>query len=220
MSTSQRSAPVKPGEKAPDFSLPTVHQDSQVSLSNYIGRAPLLLAIFRGLYCPFCRRALAQFGGTSEKLRQIGVESLAVVATELDNARIYFKLRPSKVAIAADPECSTHRAFGLPAPALDPEAVKAAENIRINPTGELSEPTPLLQAPMALDKVHGYHPTAADQRDGARQMAHGVQLKGQFLLDRDGVVRWVNIECAGEGLAGFGKFPTDEELLSAASALS
>ena len=51
-------------------------------------------------------------------------------------------------------------------------------------------------------------------------MAHGVQLKGQFLLDRDGVVRWVNIECAGEGLAGFGKFPTDEELLRAASALS
>ena len=220
MSTSQRSAPVKPGERAPDFSLPTVHQDSQVSLSNYIGRAPLLLAIFRGLYCPFCRRALAQFGGTSEKLRQIGVESLAVVATELDNARIYFKLRPSKVAIAADPECSTHRAFGLPAPALDPEAVKAAENVRINPTGELSEPMPLLQAPMALDKVHGYHPTAVDQRDSARQMEHGVQLKGQFLLDRDGVVRWVNIECAGEGLAGFGKFPTDEELLSAASALS
>jgi len=220
MTQSERSAPVQPGEKAPDFSLPAVHQESLVSLSSYVGRAPLLLAIFRGLYCPFCRRALAQFGGTSEKLRQLGVESLAVVATELENARIYFKLRPSKVAIVADPECSTHRAFGLPQPAVDEQTLKAAENIRINPTGELAEPVPLMKAVEALDKVQGYHKTAVDQRDNARQMEHGIQLKGQFLLDRDGIVRWANIECASEGLAGFGKFPTDEELLGAAGALS
>ena len=217
MSTSQRSAPVQPGEKAPDFSLPAVHQDSVVSLSNYVGRAPLLLAIFRGLYCPFCRRAIAQFGGTSEKLRARGVESLAVVATELDNARIYFKLRPSKVPIAADPGCTTHRAFGLPQPVMDEQAVKAAENIRINPTGELAEPAPLMQAAAALDKVHGYHETETDVRDFERQ---GIQLKGQFLLDRDGIVRWANIECAADGLAGFGKFPTDEELLGAVATLS
>ena len=220
MSTTQRSAPVQPGEKAPDFSLPAVHQESIVSLSNYVGRAPLLLAIFRGLYCPFCRRALAQFGGTSEKLRQRGVESLAVVATELDNARIYFKLRPSKVAIAADPECTTHRAFGLPRPVMDEQAMKAAESVRINPTGELPEPMPLMQSVPALDKVQGYHKTVVDERDNARQMEHGVQLKGQFLLDRDGVVRWANIECASEGLAGFGKFPTDEELIGAAGTLT
>jgi len=220
MTQGERSTPVQPGEKAPDFSLPAVHQDGPLSLSNYVGRTPLLIAIFRGLYCPFCRRALAQFGGTSEKLRQQGVESLAVVATELDNARIYFKLRPSKVAIVADPACTTHRAFGLPQPALDAQAIKAAENVRINPTGELAEPVPLMQAAEALDKVQGYHKSAVDQRDSARQMEHGVQLKGQFLLDRDGIVRWANIECSKEGLPGFGKFPTDDELLGAAGALS
>jgi peroxiredoxin len=220
MANSERSAPLQPGEKAPAFSLPAVHQDSRVSLSDYVGRAPLLLAIFRGLYCPFCRRALAQFGTTSEKLRQRGVESLAVVATELDNARIYFKLRPSKVAIVADPECTTHRAFGIPAPVVDEQGMKAAEKIRINPTGEFTEPVPLFQAAPALDKVHGYHKTAVDERDNARQMEHGVQLKGQFLLDREGVVRWANIECGAEGLAGFGKFPTDEELLGATASLA
>ena len=44
------------------------------------------------------------------------------------------------------------------------------------------------------------------------------QLKGQFLIDREGIVRWANIECAGEGLAGVGKFPTDAEILTARSA--
>lgn len=33
------------------------------------------------------------------------------------------------------------------------------------------------------------------------------------------MVRWSNIECAKEGLAGFGKFPTEEELLDAARTL-
>jgi hypothetical protein len=41
---------------------------------------------------------------------------------------------------------------------------------------------------------------------------HGAQLIGQFLIDRDGIVGWVNIE----GVAGLEKFPTDDELLAAA----
>ena len=45
------------------------------------------------------------------------------------------------------------------------------------------------------------------------------QFTGQFLVDRDGIVRWSNIECAQEGPAGIDKFPTDEELLAAARAL-
>jgi len=45
------------------------------------------------------------------------------------------------------------------------------------------------------------------------------QLKGQFLIDRDGIVRWANIECAKDGLAGLGKDPTEETILSAARAL-
>jgi hypothetical protein len=33
------------------------------------------------------------------------------------------------------------------------------------------------------------------------------------------MIRWTNIECAREGLAGLGKFPTDEEVLGAVRAL-
>jgi len=44
------------------------------------------------------------------------------------------------------------------------------------------------------------------------------QLKGQFLIDRNGIVRWANIE-ASEGPAGLGKFPSPEEVMAAARAL-
>ena len=47
----------------------------------------------------------------------------------------------------------------------------------------------------------------------------GFAERGTFLVDRDGIVRWANIECATEGLAGLGKFPSEADLLAAARAL-
>jgi len=217
MTTVESRAPVQPGEPAPNFTLPAVDRDGTVSLSDYRGKNPLLLAMFRGLWCPFCRRAIAQMGVTRQKLQSLGVETLGVVATTPENARLYFKYRPTRVPLAADPELITHRSFGLPKPAVTPELLRALQDVRSNPTGELPEPVPLAELGGALDRLHGFQRTETDQADLERQYP---QLKGQFLVDRDGIVRWVNIECAKEGLAGLGKFPTDEELVSAARLLS
>ena len=215
MSTDTMRAPLQPGEPAPDFALPAVHQDGILKLSDYRGRGAVLLAIFRGLFCPFCRRALAQLLPLDAPDR--AVEPLAVVATDLDNARLYFKLRPSKIAIVADPDCTTHRAFGVPEPVLDAPLLQALQATRINPTGELPEALPVTEAGHVLNRIDGYQETPSDLRDREQ---HGVQLKGQFLLDRDGVVRWVNIEGAREGLPGLGKFPGEAELMEAVRALA
>jgi hypothetical protein len=67
----------------------------------------------------------------------------------------------------------------------------------------------------ALRGLDGFEPTEVDQADFQR---HQAQLCGQFLVDREGVVRWVNVECA-KGFDTFGEIPTDEELLAAARAL-
>ena len=50
---------IEPGRPAPDFSLPAADREGTVSLAEYHGR-PVLLALFRGLYCPFCRHQIAQ----------------------------------------------------------------------------------------------------------------------------------------------------------------
>lgn len=175
MNAPQARAPVLAGESAPDFSLPAVHRDGTVSLSDYKGRAPLVLAIFRGLYCPFCRRAIAQFSAMSDKLKAMGIETLAVVATETDNAKMYFRHRPVKIQLAADEGCTIHLAYGLPSMAPDENIMKALEATEINPTGELPRPTSLLKAANDLNQIHGYALTEADQRDTARQPA---QIKG------------------------------------------
>jgi peroxiredoxin len=210
MSTPHNRAPVMAGEAAPDFSLPAIHREGMVSLGDYTGRSALLLVIFRGLYCPFCRRAIAQFSAMNDKLREAGVEPLAVVATDTDNARLYFRHWPAKVALAADPGCSIHLAYGLPSMAMNEQLVQALAAVKINPTGDLPQAMNVFEAASLLNQIQGYTPNEIDQRDMERQ---GAQIKGQFLLDRNSVVRWSNIECANDGLAGFGRFPTEDELL-------
>jgi peroxiredoxin len=216
MTIGESRAPVQPGEPAPDFTLPAVEREGTVSLADYRGRAPVLLALFRGLYCPFCRRAIAQLGITRDKLRGMGVETLGVVATKTENARLYFRHRPSRLPLAADAELATHRAYGLPKTPVTPDLLQAMKTVRVNPTGDLPEPMSLAEAAQAIDRLDGFEPTATDREDMERQFP---QLKGQFLVDRDGIVRWANIECAREGFAGLGQFPAEEAILAAAKSL-
>ena len=121
------------------------------------------------------------------------------------------------------------RAFGVPSVEFLPEGSSGPhewplrtrmadfEAARINPTGELPEPLPAPDAAIALANLDGYTENQTDKADLKRQWP---QLKGQFLIDRDGIVRWANIECGTEGLAGLGKFPSRDEILTAARSLA
>lgn len=216
MPTSELRPPVSPGESAPDFQLPMVDGSGTVSLADYRGRNSVFLALFVGLWCPFCRRAIAQVAANENKLKALGVETVGVVATAPENARLYFKFRPCRLRLGSDPELSTHRAYGLPKPAPTPELLQELATLRINPDGEFSEPLPVEEAAAVAGKFDGYAMNDADAADVARQWP---QLKGQFLVDRDGIVRWANIECA-EGLAGLGRFPSTDEILAAVRTVS
>ncbi len=217
MTMAESHAPVAPGEPAPDFTLAALDGKDSISLSAYRGRSSVFLALMRGLWCPFCRRAIAQMASTDTKLKALGVESVGVVATTPENARLYFKFRPTRLRLGADPELLTHRAFRLPKPPATPELMEAVGALRVNPLGELPEPLPVKDAAVAAGKFDGYTENDTDHADMEQQFG---LLKGQFLIDREGIVRWANVECAKEGLPGIGKFPSEEEILAAAHALT
>jgi hypothetical protein len=54
--------------------------------------------------------------------------------------------------------------------------------------------------------------------DGQIAAAHGMQLAGHFLIDRDGIIQWLQIEAA-ERIEDLSKFPSDDEILRAARGL-
>ena len=212
MVATELSNPLVPGAPAPNFKLPLVDGTGTVSLADYRGRTPLFLAIFIGLWCPFCRRAIAQISLSEPALKAAGVETLGVVATTPENASLYFRYRPAKIALAADPELTTHRAYGVPKPVPTPELMEQMASTKINPHGMFPEPLPIPEAAAAAARLDGYQETDTDRADVERQWP---QLKGQFFIDRDCVVRWRSIE-AEEGLSGVGKFPTFDEIMKAA----
>jgi peroxiredoxin len=42
--------PLHPGDPAPHVALPAVNRGGQISLDDYRGRSPVLIALFRGLH--------------------------------------------------------------------------------------------------------------------------------------------------------------------------
>jgi hypothetical protein len=155
-------------------------------------------------------------GVTAEKLQKLGVETLAIVATDPERARLYFRFRPPRCRVGADPYLRTHRAYGIPQSGFTPELAQEVQSNYARLGRELGLKVPGSEAKDAINRIDGFEPTESDRADMQR---HQVQFVGQFLLDRDGVARWVDIECAKDGVAGIDKFPTDDEIVAAARAL-
>src|SRR6266478_10116633 len=91
--------------------------------------------------------------------------------------------------------------------------MNAVMSMRMDMPGELSEPMNPMAAADYLNNKDGYEVTEADER----MLATGQgQLFGQFLLDRQGIVRWSFTEVPEGGHRMFGR-PSPQELISAAS---
>ncbi len=210
MATGGSRRKVQPGDPAPDFTLPAADREGVVSLSEYRGRSPVLLALFRGLYCPFCRRQMIELGTSAEQLKAAGVATLGVVASAPDRARLYFRYRPSRIPLGADPELTTHRAYDLPQFPLTPQIIEAVDSAALEWARQLGLPAQPGEAHKALDRVDGFEPVESDAAEYER---HQALIIGQFLIDPAGIVRWTNIE------RKVGDFPSAEELLAVARAL-
>lgn len=212
---------VQPGQAAPDFALPLVSSDGQVSMADYRGRAPLFLALLRSFECPFCRRSLAALKSVGEAMARSGIETLVVTTTAEREARLYTRYRPAGLPLASDPKLTIHRAFGVPiiqytteGPTRWPEQVNVADlkQTEINPSEDWGTGLTVLEARMALAEEDGFEKIDTDE-DGPPDDAS--PLVTFFLIDRDGTVSWAFTE-ALDNLADYGIHPGREVFLEAA----
>jgi peroxiredoxin len=197
------------GQEAPQFQLPAADREDIVSHARYRGKFPVLLALFRGLYCPFCRRQIAQLSDVADRLRAVGIETVGVVATAAERARLYFRLKPLPYALGADPDLITHRAYGLQVIERNEEAAEMVERAAQRLASELNIDAPPGQGRPIVDAADGFTRLESDSADRLR---HQIQLIGQFLIDRDSVIRW----CRAEDRSSYAQFPSTEELVSLA----
>ncbi|MBY4606939.1 AhpC/TSA family protein [Rhizobium sp. 9T] len=222
MQENHADRPLQPGDRAPNVVLDAITRQGKIAIDDFRGQKPLLVGLFRGLHCPFCRRQIAAMAELTDALQEKGIDSLTVVNTPIERARLYFRYHPLPNLLAAsDPERVSHRAFGLPRLQFTetenewPHKVSmdTVMSMRVDMPGELPEPMNPIAAMEFLDKADGYEMTDDDKR----MISPGEgQLVGEFLLDRDGVVRWCFTEVEEAGRHMFG-VPAPREVMSAAS---
>lgn len=224
MSSQIDIGPLQPGERAPNVVLDAITRDGKIAIDDFRGQKSLLVGLYRGLHCPFCRRHISAIAQLAPELRQKGVENLTVVNTPIERARLYFRYHPMPMLLAAsDPERASHRAFGLPNLEFTENETVWPYKVGMDVAATMKVSMPELPGPMDPDSAaeflarkDGYEMTPADEQMNAT--GHG-QLVGQFLLDREGIVRWTFTEVADGGRHMFGA-PKADELMSAASQLA
>jgi len=77
---------LKPGDKAPDFTLPNA-KGEQVSLSSQLKHGKVVLTFYRGVWCPYCNLQLKMYQQILPQIRQAGARLVAVSPMTPDNSQ-------------------------------------------------------------------------------------------------------------------------------------
>ena len=157
------------GRPAPEFKLASA-QGGEVGPQDFRGAKRAVLWFSKGLFCPFCRRNMAQLGLRYPEIQALDAEVLQVTHNTLDEARGYLKHYPMKFPYLCDAERTAHDKYGV-------------EMLSMNIGGFLAS-----SAAVVVDLVTKGETTPPPipyfKRYAGKDTAQAV-----FVLDRAGVVR-------------------------------
>src|SRR5262245_24955177 len=103
MEQHETATPLPVGQQAPDFHLNSA-QGMEVSLQEYHGKRHIILWFSRGLFCPFCRRYMAQLRLGYPEVQAHDAEILQITCSTPDEARLYFQQYQLAFPYLCDPE--------------------------------------------------------------------------------------------------------------------
>ena len=157
------------GRAAPEFRLACA-QGGEVGPQDFRGAKRVVLWFSKGLFCPFCRRNMAQLGLRYPEIQALQAEILQVTHNTLDEARGYLKHYPMKFPYLCDAERTAHDRYGV-------------ELGGINLGGFLASGAAVM-ADFVLKGETTPAPIPYFKRYAGRDTAQAV-----FIVDREGVVR-------------------------------
>jgi len=124
--TTARTEAVKVGDTAPDFTL-SDNSGKQITLSEAVKTAPVVLVFYRAAWCPFCVRQLADLRGLlkdSEKTRLFAVSTDSADASNNLIKKIEKDGKGSiNFSFLSDTNAKTIDAYGLRDPRYKDEKV-------------------------------------------------------------------------------------------------
>jgi len=103
---------LKPGTKAPAFTLKNQHGDD-ISSVELIKHGPLVVSFTRGSWCPFCSAEAHALNEVYDEFRQAGVELVVLSPQSPDRARKQATAGKLKFNLLVDKDNAIGKAFGL-----------------------------------------------------------------------------------------------------------
>lgn len=100
------------GRAAPEFKLASA-QGGDVGPQDLRGKSRVVLWFSKGLFCPFCRRNMAQLALRYPEIQALDAEVLQVTHNTLDEARGYIKHYPMKFPYLCDADRAAHERYGV-----------------------------------------------------------------------------------------------------------
>lgn len=128
------TTPLKAGEKVPAANLRTVDGKS-LSLQQVTAGRPTILVYYRGGWCPFCNRHLAEIQGALKDLEKLGYQVLAISPDGPEALKATAAKRSLEYTLLSDARMEASDAFGL-AFRLDDATLRRYEDYGIKLTAK------------------------------------------------------------------------------------
>jgi peroxiredoxin len=157
------------GRTAPEFRLASA-QGGEIGPQDFRGAKRIVLWFSKGLFCPFCRRNMAQLGLRYPEIQAMQAEILQVTHNTLEEARGYLKHYPMKFPYLCDADRAAHERYGVEMIGMNPGGFLASSGAVIADLVLKGETTPL--------------PIPYIRRYVGKDTNQAV-----FVLDREGIVR-------------------------------
>lgn len=101
---------MKPGDPAPDFTLPSTR--GEIHLAERLRRGPVLLVFYPGDDTPVCTRQLCDYRDNLAIFEKLGVDVIAINAQALDSHASFAERHDLPFPLASDPDRGVCRSYG------------------------------------------------------------------------------------------------------------
>lgn len=105
-------SPVLTGTMIPDISLKSIEGDS-LQLREMIAQKPAVLIFYRGGWCPYCNRHMAQLQEAHSQLADLGYQILAVSPDNPEYLQASKQEKDLSYTLLSDSDMEASKAFGL-----------------------------------------------------------------------------------------------------------
>ncbi len=137
--------PVLTGTRIPDVTLRNVEGDT-VRLRDKVSEKPTVLVFYRGGWCPYCNRHMAELQQAEQKITEMGYQILAVSADRPEKLRESVNEHDLEYTLLSDSPMEASKAFGL-AFKVDDATVKRYKENGIDLEGDSGYDHHLLPVP-------------------------------------------------------------------------